>query len=135
MARGYSSRIKSSTVTSVVRKNWRRLCLRRNPTRMGFALGRFVAHGPHGIALARMRRLQAPPAWNCTWKIFLALAGITSPTRMELHLEDFFALGRITNPTEVELHLEDFSPLRENPKPRALQTPPGWNCTWKIFCP
>ena len=119
-------------------------------------------HGPHGIALRRMRRLQAPPAWNCTWKIFLALAGITSPTRMELHLEDFsplrelqappawnctwkifLPLGGIINPTGVELHLEDFSPLRENQIPRrggialarSSQTPPGWKCTRKIFSP
>jgi hypothetical protein len=78
-------------------------------------------------------------------------AEITSPNHFEMHLEDFsplwkllknykphvdgialgrsFALGRITNPTRVELHFEDVLPLQK------LQTPPGWNCTLKIFFP
>ena len=50
-----------------------------NPTRMGRMelhlgeCGDYKPH-PHGTALGRffspLRELQAPPAWNCTWKIF-----------------------------------------------------------------
>ena len=103
-----------------------------NCTPSAFALERFFfcPRANVGIALRRMRRLQAPPAWNCTWKIFVALAGITSPTCMELHLEDFFALGRNYKPRRGGIALGRFFALG-----RESKTLPGWNCTWKIFRP
>ena len=94
----------------------------------------------HGIALGRFfcpwAELQAPPGWNCTWKIFRTWARIKNPAGVELHLEDFsplrenqiprrggialgrfFALGRgLQNPPRWELDLEDFSPLGKNYK-------------------
>jgi hypothetical protein len=137
----------------------------RKPRRGGIALGRCFALGresqtPPGWNCT-LEDLSPKPR-RCG--IFRPWPRITNPTGVDLHLEDFsplgenykphpdgIALSRIfrPNPAGVELHLEDFSPLGVNRRPRrggiafgrffALgresQTPPWWNCTWKILCP
>ena len=132
-----------------------------NPTRPEFALGRFLRPRRNYTwkifrTLAEITNPKTPPGWNCTWKIFRPWARVTNPTaRMELHLEDHtrleFALGRFFHHRgNCKPHppgpwrLGDFFALAENytckifhPCSRKLQTqtPPGWNCTWKIFRP
>ena len=98
---------------------------------MDFVVGRFFSPcrnykpHPHGIALGRLLALaeitNPTQTHFALGRFFRPWAGITNPNRMELDL----SLAEITNPAGVELHLEDFEPLRK------LQTPTGWNWTWK----
>jgi hypothetical protein len=122
-----------------------------NPARVELRFGRFFTlakiTNPAWVELdlEDFSPLQTPPGWNCTLEDFPPLGENYKPRRGGIALWRIFRPN--LNPAGVELHLEDFSPLGENQKPRrggiapgrffALaresNTPPGWNCSWKIF--